>query len=493
VKRFCSILFAIGFVLTTSATAMPAEDQQVDAQAQQLLQKHRDYVGWQFGDGTFRTMRITGTVTNKKGEKLRDVTSSYAGLAFQQTRMLLKQGGITWHEGFTGTVFWQSYENGFTMPLYGASAQAIAAYNMLMEEGTTGLPGTFRGNKTVDGKQVSVVRVTMMYSKPIDLYIDPATGAYVKAVVDPDGPFESTYHILSYADVLPGKKMVASYRVDDDGDVHTNVKWEPNADVTSEELHPPKPSASWTFSSDQPVPIHLTHDRILVDATVNGVKGTFILDTGSDAIRLDDQFADRAKVQVSQGNSEAESLYGSVKERIRKVNTFDFGNATLQNVTVYSENFEKNDYEGLDAKGYAGLIGSDFFAGAIVKLNVYDSTMSILDPNTDLSAIKGLPVFVDLSDGELTVPMTLDNSLTVNAMLDTGNPGAVLFSYDLTKKHYSFNPQMLTLGPIHYTIGGWDQCCMGGNYALLGFDFLKHFDYVFDYPHGRMFMTLNKN
>ena len=75
------------------------------------------------------------------------------------------------------------------------------------------------------------------------------------------------------------------------------------------------------------------------------------------------------------------------------------------------------------------------FAGAIVKLNVYDSTMAILAPATDLSSLKMLPVFVDLTDGELAVPMTLDNTLTVNGLLDTGNPRAVLFSYDLAKKH----------------------------------------------------------
>jgi len=28
---------------------------------------------------------------------------------------------------------------------------------------------------------------------------------------------------------------------------------------------------------------------------------------------------------------------------------------------------------------------------------------------------------------------------------------------------------------------------------LVGFDFLKHFDFVFDYPHGRMFLRPNKN
>ncbi|MBV8153385.1 MAG: hypothetical protein JOY98_03140 [Candidatus Eremiobacteraeota bacterium] len=112
---------------------------------------------------------------------------------------------------------------------------------------------------------------------------------------------------------------------------------------------------------------------------------------------------------------------------------------------------------------------------------------------TDLSSLKTLPVYVDLTDGELTVPMTLNDSMTVNAVLDSGNPGSVLFSYDLVKKHHAFDPQTLTLGPIHYQIGGWESCCMAANYALLGFDFLKHFDYVFDYPHGRMFLTPNKN
>jgi hypothetical protein len=492
-KRFYSILFAIGFVLTTSSTAVPAEDQQVDAKAQQLLQKHRDYVGWQLGDGTFQTMRISGTVTNKKGEKVEDTTFSSAGLAFHETQTLLKEGNVTIHTGFTGSIFWATYSSGFTMPLYGEGAKALAAYTMLVEEGTSGLPGSFRGNKNVDGKDVSVVRVTMVNGDPIDVYVDPATGAYVKAVLDPDGPSETTYHIVSYADAIPGKKMIGSYRIDDSDELNTNIKWQPNADVTAEELHPPKATASWTFSSDQPVPIHLTSDRILVDATVNGVKGTFILDTGADSIFLDDEFAARAKVDVIPGSSEVDSLYGTTKSRIRKVNELNFGNATLQNVTAYSENFEKDDFQGIDAKGYAGMIGADFFAGAIVKLNVYDSTMSILDPSTDLSAVKGLPVFVDLSGGQLTVPMTLDKTTDVNAVLDTGNPGSILFGDALVKKHFPFSPRTLTLGPIQYQVGDWDACCMGANYALLGFDFLKHFDYVFDYPHGRMFMTPNKN
>ncbi len=43
---------------------------------------------------------------------------------------------------------------------------------------------------------------------------------------------------------------------------------------------------------------------------------------------------------------------------------------------------------------------------------------------------------------------------------------------------------------------GAESACqygMGADDMLLGFDFLKHFDFVFDYPHGRMFLHPNKN
>ncbi|HZY98618.1 MAG TPA: retropepsin-like aspartic protease [Candidatus Baltobacteraceae bacterium] len=491
-KRLYVGLFAILAVLSTHAGATAAE-QQPDAKAQALLQKHRAYVGWQFGDGTFRTMRIASTVTNKKGEKLEDVSWASSGLAFHETRTNVKEDNVTTHQGFTGSIFWQCFTSGFTTPLYGEAAKALAAYTMLTQEGTSGLPGVFRGDKTVDGKDVALVRVGMENGDPIDLYIDPATGAYVKAVIDPDGAYESTYHILSYADVAPGKKAIGSYRIGDSDELHTNVKFEPNATVSNDDLHPPKPTAAWSFVSDQPAPIRLTYDRILIDATVNGVKGTFIFDTGSDAIRLDDRFADRAKVEVLKGNNDVSSVYDTVKERVRSVSEMTFGSASLQNVLVYSQDFERWGYQGLDAKGYAGLIGSDFLAGAIVKLDVYNSKMTILDPNTDLSDLKMLPVIADLSDGLLTVPMTLDKTLDVNAVLDTGNPGSILFAYDLVKKHHPFHPQVLTLGPIQYAVGSWEGCCFAANYALLGFDFLKHFDYVFDYPHGRIFLTPNKN
>jgi len=471
-----------------------------DAQAQALLAKHRAFVGWQFGDGTFKSMRITGDVTNEKGEKTASLVDLSSGLLFNNTYVDLKQDNVTTHEGFTGNVFWQTDNTGFTTPVYGDYAKYLASFTILQHEGTTGLPSSFVGNKTIDGKSLGVVRVTLAHGDPIDLYVDPATGAYVKAVIDPDGAYETTYHIRSYQDVVPGKKAMASFTIDDDKAVFSYSKFEPNIAVTDEDLHPPAQTASWTFGAGAPFPITVTHDRLLIDAVVNGVKGRFILDTGADSIYLDDRFADRANVAVLHGSGTAYSLYGEVSTRLRNVKSMTFGDATLHNVIAPSQNFEKYDYRGMDARGYDGLIGFDLFAGAIVKLDIYAATMAILDPTTDLSAEKGLPITVDLSQGIPAVPMTLNKTITANALLDTGSPpGTIFFGPDLVKKrHFKVVDgcgyiDSLAVGPITYSNVVACQYGVAASDMLLGFDFLKHFDFVFDYPHGRMFMHPNKN
>ena len=72
--------------------------------------------------------------------------------------------------------------------------------------------------------------MTLNNADAIDCYIDPQTGAYVEATIDPGGSYETTFHILSYNDVLPGKKMIGSYRIDDDKSTYTFEKFEPNPD-----------------------------------------------------------------------------------------------------------------------------------------------------------------------------------------------------------------------------------------------------------------------
>ena len=294
--------------------------------------------------------------------------------------------------------------------------------------------------------------------------------------------------------------MISSYTVDDGKSVTTYTKFEPNVTVSDADLHPPVPISSWTFGDGTPFPFTMTHDRMLVDATVNGVKGRFLVDTGADSITLDDRFADRAHAQVLDNSDTAQMLSGEVKTRLRKVQTITFGNSTLHDVIAFSQSFSMSQYGfDVDNDHFDGLIGFDLFAGAVVRLDVYASRMTILDPNTDLSAEKGLPILVNLSQENPIIPMTLNKTTPVNAMLDTGSPSIILFGPDLISKYHfkTFGGcapiQTLSIGPIVYGNQSACEYGVGANYMLIGFDFLKHFDFVFDYPHGRMFMRPNKN
>ena len=494
-KKFVAAAVVAAAMLVPARAQVPAQDSAAAA----LLAKHRAYVGWHLGDGSFRGMRITGSVSDEKGQQTQRLVLLSDGVLYHDTSTDIARGGLTEHTGFTGRLFWQSNFNGFTTPIYGEYAKYLASLTMLRQEGTTELGATYVGERTIDGKAAGVVRVTLTNGDPIDLYIDPATGAYLQATIDPGGSLESTIHVVSYAEVMPGKKMISAYRIGNDRALYAYDKFEPNVPVTAADLHPPAAKASWTFAS-QPFPVTLTRNRVLINATVNGVAGRFILDSGASTIILDDQFADRAKAPALEGSSEFFTLYGNVKVHTRRVDSISFGGSTLHNALVASEDFYSHDYRGLDRAGYDGLIGYDLFAGAIIKLDVYGSNMTILDPAQDVSASRGLQVLVDLSHRIPAIPITLNGSLPVIAFLDTGNPGVAFLSFDFAKSHdlrigspVCGNLESLTIGPIVYR--GQPVCLESfrADYMLLGYDFLKHFDLVFDYPHGRMFMMPNKN
>lgn len=497
-RRLLSSL-ACSLLLTALPVSAPAQTAAQDPKAAGLLAKHRAYVGWQYGDGTFTSMRISGDVTNGKGERTVSFVSLSRGLLAREICTMIARGNVKEQNGFTGSLFWSSDYNGFTTPVYGDYAKYLASFAVLRLEGTNELPAIYRGETTIDGKALAIVRVTLQNADAIDLYEDPATGAYVRARIDPGGTYEQTIHVVSYADVLPGKKVISAFRMGKDSALHTYRTFEPNVPVSDADLHPPAATARWAFGDPKPVPVALHKNRIIIEAAVNGVKGRFILDTGASTIVLDDRFAERAGATVVGGLSEASSFYGPVQTHTRHVATIAVGGATLHDVFVDSEDFRAHDYRGLDREGYDGLMGYDLFAGAVVKLNIYESNLAVLDPSTDISSAPGVQFRLDLSRRIPAIPMTVNASVPVETILDTGNPREAFLSYDLARRYnlrlgspVCGNIETLQVGPITYS--GQPVCLENfGADMLVGYDFLKHFNYVFDYPHGRLFLAPNKN
>jgi len=500
----------MALALSSALFTLPAR---ADDDPAVLMVKHAVFTGWQLGDGKVKTLISRRTGADKSGKPLFDSLELRAGMFYR--RDLSYPDGTADSSGFTGRLFWESHENGFSTPVTANSAPFRLAFDAVLAEGTPQLPATSDGTGTIDGKSYDIVNVTMEGADPMDLWIDPASGAYARVVIDPKGDDETTLDKLAYATV-GGKKFLSSFTYADDGEVVTYSEFKPNAPVTAATLHPPAPSATWAFTNDKPFKIRVTTDRIYVDATLNGVAGRFILDTGSYGILLTRKFAGKINAKAfSHTRTIGIGGEGDVKTDLLKVDTVQIGGNTLSNVVVGVNKAEFHDTD----EDPDGLIGFPLFGGAVVEVSTSAQTMAIHDPQSSLDAFPGVTVLPDLSDGTPVVPMKLNGDVDVNATLDTGNPTYVFFAHDLAAKtgmkflvdnssaasHLEMSGvsgseidqcgslDSLQLGPVVYSPApGCSTFSETGRDVVVGFDLLKNFDFVFAYPQGKIILIPHK-
>ncbi|MBV9269531.1 MAG: clan AA aspartic protease [Candidatus Eremiobacteraeota bacterium] len=484
--------------------------------ASALLQKHKSFVGWQFGDGTFKSLAVDSELVKTDTNAVADrIHALNVGAIFRQTTQSA-QG--TEDDGFTGNIFWSTNINGFPRPVRGDEVQYIISQQILFNEATSELTGEARGNATVNGKQAQIVRVRPQQGDPIDLYVDPSTGEYVRATIDPDGTYERTIDILAYDEIAPGKKLISKWKYSDSSYEHRNTKVAVNPAFTNGDLHPPAQHATWDFRNSQPFKIRfLDRDvspRIIVEAKVNGVPGRFILDTGASDIALTREFADRAGVKRL-FKTQFGGIGGALRGEMAHADTIEIGRNVLHNVVVGAGG------QPIEKEAPDGLMGFDLMAGAIVSVNLDDQTMTILDPKSNtVDRSNGITVAADLSNGTPNIPMKLNGNIDVNALLDSGAGTYVLYSTKLLNhgvrmlvddsqlaSHMVFggvggglevgacgNLDKISVGPIVYQNAPACQVrgTVGERDIIVGLDFLKGFNLLFDYPESYLVLIPRK-
>lgn len=458
-----------------------------------LKQQHRAYTGYSFGDGTIQTLKYKERGAKRDGKPVFESTIVRAGLAFRENTHGVKQN-IDTSQGFTGKVFWYSDQNGFTGPVADASTGNIYAKDLLQTDAIAALPWTYRGSATEDGIKVAVVRATLTDGLNIDLHVDTADGAYHRMIIDPGGDYEERVRILKYSEIAPGVRVISSWQTaDDDPTTVVDSDFQKNPLVADAELHPPPQKATWDFGATGVVPFTSRHNRIIVRAVVNGVPGTFLLDSGAADIFISGNFARRAGLKPI-GHSEAYSLYGSQKTDIGTISSFTLGDSTLHNVTV---NYGTAEF---DTDGSDGLLGYGLFGGADITIDFRNNTLTLRDPALAAAASSpdGTHVKASFGSGQAMIPMVLDKSILFDAVIDTGDPSLVVIPSDQLVRHglrfYAGSGldqcghiDTLSIGTISYDHPRACQAWGDGRWLLVGMDFLKEFDRVdFDYPNGEL-------
>jgi predicted aspartyl protease len=498
----------------TAALLSPLPAVAAGDDAAALLAKHQAYVGWHIGDGVVKTLRATGTVTN--GSKAVDnIVLLRYGVAERETTVDYRN--LEYSVGFTGSVYWASGSNGFTVRPVGEVARYLIDSEALFGELTPQMTPALLRHEQVEGSDTVVLRLTSQVGFPMDVYVDPTTGAFKRVVIDPGGKYETFINGIAYS-VVDGKRFLTAYHYYDSKNLISYTKVEINPTISPDDLRPPKQTASWTFGEGT-APIELTKNtfpRILIDVVMNGVKGKFILDTGAGGTAILDSFAREIGAKRFAASS-IRGIGGSSPANLYRVDSISVGPSILHNVIVTSGLRE----EWKTQEGVVGLIGFDLLAGAIIDLDLDAGTLRVLDAaKVEPDQTKGIVVHADISRGQLRVPMKLNDKYDVIATLDSGNPLNVLFSRDLIYRDrmpFLVDPNTLgstrygggvgsgyeieqcgklsslQLGPIVYKpVPACDSDYESRNEILVGLDFMKAFNYVFDYPDGIIVMIPRK-
>ena len=500
-------LLSAFLLLAAAALLLPAPARADDAPA--ILAKHFAYVGWSGAKPAFRSLVSTFHILKKSGKLYATGHIRHLGLAYREDSRSVRTG-LTSSTGFTGSIAWQSDSNGFTTPMLGDSARIAIDRDIIFSEAYSSLPASTRPALHIASIRYPVVRISPPHLPPFDLAFDPKTGALIQVTIAPDTNNAEVLRIDAYSVILPGKRIISAYhyRSSDYRIVFSN--FQPNISLPVTEVEPPPQTATWTYANSKPFPIKVTQYRLLVKAAVNGVVGTFIIDSGADGVYFSRRFAAKAHL-TTVGQASVMGVAGDSKVGLVRVNSIAIGGNTLSDV-----NGRTIDASGL---GTDGLIGFPLFADTIATVNFQNETLQIRDPSTvDISKTNGIHAIVDLYSNIPQVPMKIDGSIAVNAFLDTGDPYLVLIPQSLVfrqhlamlvdntlsgyfKSHVAVagaggqyqighcgRVDSISFGPIVYqNPKTCETTSFIGYRALVGLDFLRHFKrIIFDYPQSRM-------
>ncbi len=506
-----------------------------------LIAQHKAYTGWAYGDGTLKSARVTtqaqasSPAPSPKPGATPDPLGEPGATSVVLRRELLYRSTETAYrldvssDGFTGSVFWRANVNGNTVTRRGRDARTALTEDIIAAEALAEVPSATRADAAFDGKSAAVLRIEPKTGVPADLYLDRGSGALLGYVMQPDVPLERyTVHVVAYAEFAPGKRYVSAERYGDSKRIHRVTKFEANVPVSDADLHPPTARSTWTFGEPRSVPAPVVSQEgayarggrsVRVGVTVNGHAGVFLFDSGAGGMLVFDPFAKAAGLKDLGRTAYSGVNGGTVDAAYARIDSFGIGGSTLHDVIV------AHGSQGMP--GIDGIIGFDVLAGAVADVDLVSHKLTISDPaGFDVQPKQGAYAFpVDLTDFHAGVPMKINDAILPSVWLDTGDDYFVILPHELEKRTVALNAT-ITIGGVEYAntqyFGGVDgsggepaKCvrlnevqvgpyryqkalsCFAPNDAfgldggLIGFDFLRHFNWTFDYPHGRVVLSPN--
>jgi predicted aspartyl protease len=179
------------------------------------------------------------------------------------------------------------------------------------------------------------------------------------------------------------------------------------------------------------IPFAWTPGQIEVAVDVNSTPGTFLLDTGSEYSIVSTRLAEALRLTTER----------------RGIRDFADGvTLTMKGVTLADQRVMVMPFDSINARGrnIDGLIGYDFFAAYVVRLDFAARTLTLWKP----SAFEPPPAAIEVPitfAGRLpvvaaTLRLATARTLDARLMVDTGASQAVFLRYPFATTHQLIDP-----------------------------------------------------
>jgi hypothetical protein len=262
-----------------------------------------------------------------------------------------------------------------------------------------------------------VVEYRPAHDSPHWFYYDEATGRLVREVFR-EGSRNVMFDFSDVREIDGASRPFAWHVSGSGGDADVKV-----ADVLPQPIG--KAAVALPSSSDPPattseptvaVPVHFDPYYTTIDVTVNGKRATFLFDTGTTQILIDDGAARR---------------FG-----LRPI----FGHAMVQELTAGGITFHNIAAQTVSLTGYrgVGILGYDFFCGHIVHVESGRGHIDLITPAGFVPPSDAREVRVNFDEGMPMVEATIGSAETSRVVLDSGSQDVLV-----TRALYGGDPAQL--------------------------------------------------
>ena len=518
-KLIMSSLFALLSIIPAGAAPSP----------QEILTKAKQAAG---GDA-WNSIRTTHAALTLKTSGLSGSLEIWEDNVSGHSLVRYQMGPATGAEGFDGKTVWSQDSSGQPNADAGGEALQGAANEAYRRTHAYWFPERwpaqveYSGEKTDNGKNFFVLRITPQGGRPFDVWIDATTYLFDHTVEKAEMDTRTSY-FSDYRDVN-GVKVPFSERTTN-GDakydqIVTMQKVEFNQPVQEAQFHmPAPPPPDFTIAGSKTsttVPFKLINNHIYLDVKLNG-KGPFrvLCDTGGANI-VTPTLAKELGLK-SEGALQGRGV-GEKSEDVGlvKLASLEVGDATLSNQLFAV--FPMESFATVEGVPQNGMIGFEVFKRFVVKVDYEHETLTLTVPSAFSyhgdgttvpfqfndhipqveGSIDGIPGKFDIDTGsrasiDLLKPFVEKNNLVahynakIEAVTGWGVGGAA--------RSLVTRAEVLRLGTVEVARpvtelslqkkGSFTSEYVAGN---VGAGVLKRFNITFDYPRQQLIFERNAN